>query len=140
MGPNGRTVITGQSWGSPKITKDRVTVAKPIDLKDKYKNIGAKLVRDVANNTNEEAGDGTTAATVLACSIAKEGFEKISKGADPVEIWRGVMLAGDIIIADILLVLASISSDSKPTAALLGQTLLHLQHHSLTPNSWSPSG
>jgi chaperonin GroEL len=93
MGPKGRNVIIEQSWGSPKITKDGVTVAKGIELKDKFQNIGAKLVQDVANNTNEEAGDGTTTATVLARAIAKEGFEKISKGANPVEIRRGVMLA-----------------------------------------------
>uniref|UniRef100_A0A8C9ZEN8 Heat shock 60 protein 1 n=1 Tax=Sander lucioperca TaxID=283035 RepID=A0A8C9ZEN8_SANLU len=86
MGPKGRNVIIEQSWGSPKVTKDGVTVAKSIDLKDKYKNIGAKLVQDVANNTNEEAGDGTTTATVLARAIAKEGFDTISKGANPVEI------------------------------------------------------
>uniref|UniRef100_A0A2K6Q2G8 60 kDa heat shock protein, mitochondrial n=1 Tax=Rhinopithecus roxellana TaxID=61622 RepID=A0A2K6Q2G8_RHIRO len=97
----GRTVIIEQSWGSPKVTKDGVTVAKSIDLKDKYKNNGAKLVQDVANNTNEEAGDGTTTATVLARSIAKEGFEKISKGADPVEIRRRVMLAVDAVIAEL---------------------------------------
>ena len=101
MGPKGRTVIIEQSWGSPKVTKDGVTVAKAIDLKDKYKNIGAKLVQDVANNTNEEAGDGTTTATVLARAIAKEGFEKISKGANPVEIRRGVMLAVDAITAEL---------------------------------------
>ncbi|MBZ3887310.1 60 kDa heat shock protein, mitochondrial [Sciurus carolinensis] len=101
MGPKGRTVIIEQSWGSPKVTKDGVTVAKSIDLKDKYKNIGAKLVQDVANNTNEEAGDGTTTATVLARSIAKEGFEKISKGANPVEIRRGVMLAVDAVIEEL---------------------------------------
>ncbi|KAL1788666.1 60 kDa heat shock protein, mitochondrial [Sigmodon hispidus] len=101
MGPKGRAVIIEQSWGSPTITKDEVTVAKSIDLKDKYKNIGAKLVQDVANNTNEEAGDGTTIPTVLACSIAKDGFEKISKGANPVKIWRGVMLAVDAIIAEL---------------------------------------
>uniref|UniRef100_A0A2K6KWH5 60 kDa heat shock protein, mitochondrial n=1 Tax=Rhinopithecus bieti TaxID=61621 RepID=A0A2K6KWH5_RHIBE len=83
MGPKGRTVIIEQSWGSPKVTKD------------------AKLVQDVANNTNEEAGDGTTTATVLARSIAKEGFEKISKGANPVEIRRGVMLAVDAVIAEL---------------------------------------
>lgn len=93
MGPKGRNVILEQSWGSPKITKDGVTVAKGIELKDKFQNIGAKLVQDVANNTNEEAGDGTTTATVLARAIAKEGFEKISKGANPIEIRRGVMLA-----------------------------------------------
>uniref|UniRef100_A0A8C7C7B4 Heat shock 60 protein 1 n=1 Tax=Oncorhynchus kisutch TaxID=8019 RepID=A0A8C7C7B4_ONCKI len=84
MGPKGRTVIIEQSWGSPKVTKDGVTVAKAIDLKCKYQNIGAKLVQDVANNTNEEAGDGTTTATVLARAIAKEGFDSISKGANPV--------------------------------------------------------
>lgn len=93
MGPKGRNVILEQSWGSPKITKDGVTVAKGIELKCKFQNIGAKLVQDVANNTNEEAGDGTTTATVLARAIAKEGFEKISKGANPIEIRRGVMLA-----------------------------------------------
>lgn len=95
MGPKGRNVILEQSWGSPKITKDGVTVAKGIELKDKFQNIGAKLVQDVANNTNEEAGDGTTTATVLARAIAKEGFEKISKGANPIEIRRGVMMAVD---------------------------------------------
>jgi len=87
----GRNVILEQSWGSPKITKDGVTVAKGVELKDKFQNIGAKLVQDVANNTNEEAGDGTTAATVLARAIAKEGFEKISKGANPIEIRRGTV-------------------------------------------------
>ena len=81
MGPKRRTLIIEQSQGSPKVTKGEVTVTKPIDLKDKYKNIRAKLVQDVANNTNEEAGYGTTTVSVLARSIAKEGFEKISKGA-----------------------------------------------------------
>merc|ERR1719369_984269 len=95
MGPKGRNVVIEQSWGSPKITKDGVTVAKAVELKDKFQNIGAKLVQDVANNTNEEAGDGTTTATVLARSIAKEGFEAISKGGNPIEIRRGVMMAVD---------------------------------------------
>ncbi len=89
----GRNVIIEQSWGSPKITKDGVTVAKSIELKDKFQNIGAKLVQDVANNTNEKAGDGTTTATVLARAIAKEGFQKISQGANPIEVRRGIMQA-----------------------------------------------
>lgn len=91
-------MIIEQSWGSPKITKDGVTVAKAIDLKDKYENIGAKLVQDVANNTNEEAGDGTTTATILARAFATEGFEKISKGANPIEIRRGIMKAVEEIV------------------------------------------
>uniref|UniRef100_A0A2I2ZNY9 60 kDa heat shock protein, mitochondrial n=1 Tax=Gorilla gorilla gorilla TaxID=9595 RepID=A0A2I2ZNY9_GORGO len=93
---DGKTVITEQNWGSPKVTKDGVSVASSIDLKDKYKNIAAKLVQDVANNTNEEAGDGTTTATV-----AKEVFKKFSKGANPVEIKRSVMLAVDAVIAEL---------------------------------------
>ena len=88
----GRNVIIEQSWGSPKITKDGVTVAKAVELKDKYHNVGAKLVQDVANNTNEEAGDGTTAATILARAIAKEGFDKISRGANPIEIRKGTYM------------------------------------------------
>ena len=82
-------MILEQSFGGPKITKDGVTVAKAIELKDKYQNVGAKLVQDVANNTNEEAGDGTTTATVLARSIAKDGFEQVTKGANPQEIRKG---------------------------------------------------
>ncbi len=99
--PQGRNVIIEQSWGSPKVTKDGVTVAKSIDLKDRYKNIGARLVQDVANNTNEEAGDGTTTATVLARAIAKDGFDTISKGANPVEIRRGVMTAVEEVINEL---------------------------------------
>ena len=82
-------MIIEQAFGGPKITKDGVTVAKAIELKDKYQNIGARLVQDVANNTNEEAGDGTTTATVLAQSIAKEGFVIVSKGANPQEVRKG---------------------------------------------------
>uniref|UniRef100_H0XMJ6 60 kDa heat shock protein, mitochondrial n=1 Tax=Otolemur garnettii TaxID=30611 RepID=H0XMJ6_OTOGA len=100
MGTKGRTVKKSQKNCKKKKIKDGMTVAKSIDLKDNYKNIGAKLVQDVANNTNEEARDGTTNATVLAWSIAKEGFEKINKG-NPVEIRRHVMLAVDAIIAEL---------------------------------------
>ncbi|RWS23968.1 chaperonin subunit-like protein, partial [Leptotrombidium deliense] len=98
MGPKGRNVILEQSWGAPKITKDGVTVAKAIELKDKFQNIGARLVQDVANNTNEAAGDGTTTATVLARAIAREGFEKISKGANPIEIRKGVMMSVEKVV------------------------------------------
>ena len=89
----GRNVIIESSWGSPKITKDGVTVAKAVELQDKFQNIGAKLVQDVASNTNEKAGDGTTTATVLARAIAKAGFDRVTHGASPVEIRRGLMAA-----------------------------------------------
>jgi chaperonin GroEL (HSP60 family) len=95
----GRNVIIESSWGSPKITKDGVTVAKAIDLKCPFQNIGAKLVMDVANNTNEQAGDGTTTATVLARSIAKSGFDSVTRGANPVEIRKGVMMAVEAVNA-----------------------------------------
>ncbi|KRZ15771.1 60 kDa heat shock protein, mitochondrial [Trichinella pseudospiralis] len=98
MGPKGRNVIIEQSWGSPKITKDGVTVAKAVELKEKWQNVGARLVQDVANKTNEQAGDGTTCATVLARAIAREGFDSISKGANPIEIRKGVMMAVDVVI------------------------------------------
>ncbi|CAF4869022.1 unnamed protein product [Pieris macdunnoughi] len=93
MGPKGRNVILEQTFGPPKITKDGVTVAKGIELKNKFQNIGAKLVQNVAKQTNDEAGDGTTTATVLARAIAKEGFENISRGANPIEIRKGIIIA-----------------------------------------------
>lgn len=77
LGPGGRNVLIDQSYGSPKITKDGVTVAKAIDLPDKSVNIGASLVKSVANKTNDEAGDGTTTATILARAIFEEGFKKV---------------------------------------------------------------
>ena len=80
MGPKGSTVIIEKSWGAPQITKDGVSVAKAVELPDKLQNIGAKLVQDVASNTNDKAGDGTTCATVLARAIVTEGMDRIQKG------------------------------------------------------------
>lgn len=98
LGPKGRSVIIEQSWGSPKITKDGVTVAKAVDLEDKWQNVGARLVQDVANNTNEMAGDGTTTATVLARSIAHEGFRVAALGSNTTEVRRGVAKAVDVVV------------------------------------------
>lgn len=98
LGPKGRNVILEQSWGSPKITKDGVTVAKGIELEDKYHNIGARLVQDVANNTNEEAGDGTTTATILARAIATDGFNHVTRGANPIEVRQGIQKAVENVV------------------------------------------
>ena len=86
LGPKGRNVVLGKKFGSPTITKDGVTVAKEIDLKDKYENIGAQMVKEVATRTNDTAGDGTTTATVLAQAIFREGVKNVTAGANPMSL------------------------------------------------------
>lgn len=99
LGPKGRVVIIEQAYGGPKITKDGVTVAKSITLKDKFENLGAKLVQDVASKTNEQAGDGTTTATILARAIFVEGLKCIAAGVNPAELRKGVQMAVNEVIA-----------------------------------------
>merc|ERR1711990_1351668 len=101
MGPKGSTVIIEKSWGSPHITKDGVSVAKAVELPDKLQNIGAKLVQDVANNTNDKAGDGTTCATVLARAIVTEGMDRIQKGANGTDVRRGIQKAVNVIVEEL---------------------------------------
>jgi chaperonin GroEL len=93
LGPKGRNVVLDKSFGSPRITKDGVTVAKEIELEDKFENMGAQMVREVASKTNEKAGDGTTTATVLAASIVREGVKAVAAGMNPMDLKRGVDLA-----------------------------------------------
>jgi chaperonin GroEL len=88
LGPRGRNVIIDKKFGSPLITKDGVTVAKEIELKDTYQNMGAQMVREVASKTNDIAGDGTTTATVLAQAIFREGLKNVTAGANPMAIWQ----------------------------------------------------
>ncbi len=95
LGPKGRNVVLDKSYGSPLITNDGVTIAKEIELEDKYENIGARLVKEVATKTNDIAGDGTTTATVLAQSIIKEGVKNVAAGGDPMAIKRGIDKAVD---------------------------------------------
>ncbi len=101
MGPRGRNVLIQKSFGAPSITKDGVSVAKEIELKDSIQNMGAQLVREVASKTADEAGDGTTTATVLAHSIFKEGLRNITAGANPIEVKRGMDKACEAIIAEL---------------------------------------
>ena len=93
LGPKGRNVVVEKKFGSPVITKDGVTVAKEIDLKDKLENMGAQMVREVASKTSDVAGDGTTTATVLAQAIIREGTKNVTAGANPMELKRGIDIA-----------------------------------------------
>ena len=101
LGPKGRNVILGKKFGSPTITKDGVTVAREIELKDKYENMGAQMVREVAVKTNDKAGDGTTTATVLAQAIFREGVKNVASGANPMALQRGIQLATDLVVAEL---------------------------------------
>src|SRR6188508_653568 len=101
LGPKGRNVVIEKSFGAPRITKDGVTVAKEIELEDKFENMGAQMVREVASKTNDLAGDGTTTATVLAASIMKEGIKLVAAGMNPMDPKRGVDIAVTAVVKDI---------------------------------------
>jgi chaperonin GroEL len=101
LGPKGRNVVLDKSFGAPRITKDGVTVAKEIELEDKFENMGAQMVREVASRTSDQAGDGTTTATVLAHAIVREGAKAVAAGMNPMDLKRGVDLAVEAIVADL---------------------------------------
>src|SRR5258705_2532086 len=101
LGPKGGNVVIEKSFGAPRITKDGVTVAKEIELEDKFENMGAQMVREVASKTNDTAGDGTTTATVLAHSIVKDGAKAVAAGMNPMDLKRGVDMAVAEVIADL---------------------------------------
>src|ERR1700754_998301 len=101
LGPKGRNVVIDKSFGAPRTTKDGVTVAKEIELEDKFENMGAQLVREVASKTNDAAGDGTTTATVLARAIIREGSKSVSAGMNPMDLKRGIDHAVEAVVADL---------------------------------------
>ena len=98
LGPKGRNVVLDKSYGAPRITKDGVTVAKEIELEDKFENMGAQMVREVASKTSDTAGDGTTTATVLAHAIVREGAKAVAAGMNPMDLKRGVDLAVEAVV------------------------------------------
>ncbi|MEG0132054.1 MAG: chaperonin GroEL, partial [Acinetobacter sp.] len=112
LGPKGRNVVIDRSFGAPHITKDGVTVAKEISLKDKFENMGAQLVREVSSKTNDIAGDGTTTATVLAQAILNEGIKSVTAGMNPMDLKRGIDLAVKALVAEIKAT-AKPASDTK---------------------------
>ena len=101
LGPKGRNVVIDKSFGAPRITKDGVTVAKEIELEDKFENMGAQMVREVASKTNDIAGDGTTTATVLAQAIVREGAKSVAAGMNPMDLKRGIDIAVAAVVKDI---------------------------------------
>src|SRR5438045_8977195 len=101
LGPKGRNVVLDKSFGAPRITKDGVSVAKEIELKDKFENMGAQMLKEVASKTSDVAGDGTTTATVLAQSIVQEGMKYVAAGMNPMDLKRGIDKADDSVVAEI---------------------------------------
>ncbi|HXW25719.1 MAG TPA: chaperonin GroEL, partial [Xanthobacteraceae bacterium] len=101
LGPKGRNVVLDKSFGAPRVTKDGVTVAKDVELADKFENMGAQMVREVASKTSDVAGDGTTTATVLAQAIVKEGVKAVTAGMNPMDLKRGVDLAVETVVEDV---------------------------------------
>ena len=99
LGPKGRNVVLDKSYGAPRITKDGVTVAKEIELEDKFENMGAQMVREVASRTSDQAGDGTTTATVLAHAIVRQGAKAVAAGMNPMDLKRGIEHAVEAVVA-----------------------------------------
>ena len=108
LGPKGRNVVLERSWGAPTITKDGVSVAKEIELKDRFENMGAQMVKEVASKTSDVAGDGTTTATLLAQSIVQEGMKYVAAGMNPMDLKRGIDKAVETVVAELKKI-------SKPT-------------------------
>ena len=113
LGPKGRNVVIDKAFGSPRITKDGVTVAKEIELKDKFQNMGAQMVREVASKANDVAGDGTTTATVLAQAIVREGSKAVAAGLNPMDLKRGIDLAVEAVVADLESRTSKISTNAE---------------------------
>src|SRR3978361_324218 len=101
LGPKGRNVVLDKSYGAPRITKDGVSVGKEVELEDKFENMGAQMVREVASKSSDFAGDGTTTATVLAQAIVKEGSKSVAAGMNPMDLKRGIDLAVEHVVAEL---------------------------------------
>lgn len=125
LGPKGRNVVIEKSFGAPQITKDGVTVAKNIEFKDKHMNLGAQLVRSVANDTNNIAGDGTTTATVLTRAIYSEGIKAVAAGMNPMDLKRGIDLAVDKVLKSLKAMTQAISTKEEISSVSFMFSLLN---------------
>src|SRR5450756_297092 len=113
LGPKGRNVILDKSYGAPRITKDGVTVAKEIELENKFENMGAQMVREVASKTADIAGDGTTTATILAQSIVREGAKSVAAGMNPMDLKRGIEIAVAAVVKELVKRAKPVASSSE---------------------------
>src|SRR6184192_4002243 len=120
LGPKGRNVVLGRKFGAPVVTKDGVTVAKDVELKDRYENMGAQMVKEVASKTSDLAGDGTTTATVLAQSIYREGIKNVAAGANPMDLKRGIERAVEAVVEELKKISKPVKSnkEQEPVASL----------------------
>ena len=135
LGPKGRNVVLEKKFGSPLITNDGVTIAKEIELKDPFENMGAQLIKEVSTKTNDIAGDGTTTAAVLAQAIIKEGLKNVAAGANPMELRRGILKATDKVVEELkknskeigekseIASVASISAGDEKIGALISEAI-----------------
>ena len=119
LGPKGRNVVLDKSFGAPTVTKDGVSVAKEIELKDKFENMGAQMIKDVASKASDDAGDGTTTATVLAQTIVNEGLKSVAAGMNPMDLKRGIDKA-------VLAATEEIASIAKPCSDSKELSLIHI--------------
>ena len=138
LGPKGRNVVLDKSWGSPRITKDGVTVAKEIELDDKFENMGAQMVREVASKTSDQAGDGTTTATILAHAIVREGSKGVAAGMNPMDLKRGVDLAVEAVVADLQKNSKKVSSNEEIAQVMASFSSLDLQSRNRPSGSTWP--
>src|SRR5215470_1226052 len=113
LGPRGRNVVLEKSWGAPTVTKDGVTVAKEIELGDKFENMGAQMVKEVASKTSDMAGDGTTTATVLAQTIVREGVKAVAAGMNPMDLKRGIDQAVEAVVDELKKISKKVSTNDE---------------------------
>jgi chaperonin GroEL len=149
LGPKGRNVVMEKSFGAPRVSKDGVTVAKEIELSDKFENMGAQMLREVASKTSDEVGDGTTTATVLAQAIVREGFKSVTAGTNPMDLKRGIDLAVEAVIEEIKRGSKTVSTESEIAQVgtisangdeSIGEMIAEAISVSSSSSSWSSGG
>jgi chaperonin GroEL len=140
LGPKGRNVVIDKSFGAPRITKDGVTVAKEIELKDKFENMGAQMIREVASKANDAAGDGTTTATVLAQAIVREGMKSVAAGMNPMDLKRGIdQAAGIKVVEDLKSVPSPLPARPKSPRSASSRPMVTPKSAKRSPKRWKRS-